>query len=136
MTIQEMEFPQLIQKFAVDRDYQMLLMKWGFDYADPDAMVKPLAHCDSHEQNATIKVLAWITHYCDNQELTQLVEQAAQELDAARREAMYQQITNEVLHYGPYALLYTPEKVFAVRTEVRDFIEMPSIMFGGFPLLK
>ncbi len=136
VTIQEMEFPELIQKFVVDRDFQLLLMQWGFDYGDPDAMVKPFAHCDSHENDATIKILAWNTHYCDNQELTQLVEQAAQEMDEVKREAMYQQITDEVLDNGPYAILWTSEKQFAVRMEARDFIGVPSIMFGGFPSLR
>ena len=136
VTIQEMEFPALIQKFAVNRDFQLLLMQWGFDYADPDAMVKPFAHCDSHEDDATIKILAWNTHYCDNQELTQLLEQAAQEMDEVKREAMYQQITDEVLNNGPYAILWTSEKQFAVRMEARDFIGIPSIMFGGFPTLR
>ncbi len=110
----------------------------GIDYGDPDAMVKPFAHCDSHVRipDATIKILAWNTHYCDNQELTQLVEQAAQEMDEVKREAMYQQITDEVLDNGPYAILWTSEKQFAVRMEARDFIGVPSIMFGGFPSLR
>lgn len=135
VAIKELEYPDLVQSLFA-REYQMFLMSWGFDYVDPDAMAKPFAHCDSHEDDATIKILAWITHYCDNQELTSLVEEAAQELDPDKREAMYQEITNTVLDNGPYAVLYTPEKQFAVRVDARDLIGVPSIMFGGFPTLR
>lgn len=135
VNLKELEYPDMVASILA-REYQMFLMSWGFDYADPDAMVKPFAHCDSHEENATIKIFAWWTHYCDNQKLTQLVEEASQELDPDKREAMYQEITNIVLDDGPYAVLYTSEKQFAVRMEARDFIGIPSIMFGGFPSLR
>lgn len=135
VNLKELGLPDLI-KLLFSRQYHMILLRWSFDYVDPDAMAKPFAHCDSHEEDAMFKLLAWVTHYCDNQELPQLVEQAAQELDVAKREAMYQRITDEVLDNGPYAVLYTPEKQFAVRLDARDLIGVPSIMSGGFPILR
>ncbi|GAK56423.1 ABC-type dipeptide transport system, periplasmic component [Candidatus Vecturithrix granuli] len=136
VAIKELTYPELIKKVVMARDYQMFLLRWGFDYIDPDAMAKPFAHCNSHGEDATFKITAWVTHYCDNQELTRLVEDATQELDLEKREAMYQKITESVLEDGPYAVLYTPEKQFAVRMEARDFVGIPSIMFGGFPNLR
>lgn len=134
VTVNPLEYTQMVKK-VMSRETQMFLLRWGFDYVDPDAIVKPFVHCDSDGEDATVKILAWVTHYC-NPELTQFVEEAAQEPDTAKREEMYRQITDEVLENGPYAILYMPQKHFAVRQEIQDFIGTPSLMTSDFPVLK
>lgn len=135
VSVKEISYTEFIESIVMKRDYQMFLQRWGFDYVDPDAMVKPFVHCDSDGEDATVKILAWVTHYCDP-ELTEFVEEAAQELNTAKREEMYRQITDEVLDNGPYAILYIPQRHFAVRQEIQDFIGIPSLMSSDFPVLK
>lgn len=55
-----------------------------------------------------------------------MAEEAAQESDTAKRQALYDKITNIILHDGPYAILDTPAP-YAVRADVADFV-MPSAM--------
>ena len=56
-----------------------------------------------------------------------MVEEAAQESDTAKRQALYDKITNNIVDDGPYAILYTPLHQYAVRADVADFV-MPSAM--------
>ncbi|GAK56422.1 ABC-type dipeptide transport system, periplasmic component [Candidatus Vecturithrix granuli] len=134
VTVNPLDYSQMVKK-VMSREYQMFLLRWGFDYVDPDAVAKPFVHCDSDGEDATVKILAWVTHYCDR-ERSKFVEDAAQELDTAKREEMYRQITNEVLDNGPYAILDVPQKLFAVRQDIKDLISMPSLLSNEFPVLK
>jgi peptide/nickel transport system substrate-binding protein len=130
-----MSVSDMVQQVVISRDFQMFVWHFQLDYPDTDAAAKPFAHCDSEGEDATVKYLAWITHYCQP-ELTELTEQAARELDQTKRADQYQQITVEVLDNGPYAVLYINQQVYGVRFEVRDWIRFPPFSISKFPNLN
>jgi peptide/nickel transport system substrate-binding protein len=117
------------------RDFQILLLEWGFDYPDPDSIAKPFAHSDSLGENATVQALTWWCNYV-NLETSQLVEQAASELDPVKRAEMYKQITDIILDDGPFAILYTQVYQYGVRSEVAEFVRTRSMEWFPFPHLK
>ena len=117
------------------RENQLFLWEWGVDYTDPDANAKPFAHSDSLGNDATVKQLAWWFKYV-NKESSKLVEQAAQELDPQKRAKLYKQITEIILHDGPFAILFTKIHQYGVRVEIADFIRNPSVLVSPFPQLK
>ena len=123
------------QRQFVSRDFQLYLGRWQFDYVDPDAVVKPFAHSDSAGDDATVKLLPWFCNYV-NLETSQLIDQAVQELDTQKREALYKNITDIMLDDGPFAILYTPMRQYGVRAEIRDLVGIPSYLLGDFPPLK
>lgn len=135
VTIKELPISDMVQQVAISRNFQMTVWQFGLDYPDTDAAAKPFAHCDSEGDNATVKYVAWMTHYCQP-ELTALTEQAARETDSAKREAEYLQMTETILDDGPYAILYIPQQVYGVRFEIRDWIGFPPFMLSAFPHLN
>lgn len=130
----QFSFEDLVNKMW-SREYQIYLVHWEADYMDPDANAKPFIYCDSLGDNASAKILAWVSNYLD-QEMIQLVEQAALEADPEQRKNLYQQITNNVLNNGPYIPLYSPIKQYGVQLESRDLLGAPSTFLVGFPVLR
>jgi peptide/nickel transport system substrate-binding protein len=117
------------------RETQLLVWEWGIDYADPDAMAKPFAHSDSLGNDATIQQTAWWFKYV-NTETSKLVEKAAKELDPEKRAQLYQEITQIILHDGPYAFLFTKVQQYGVRIDIANLIKNPSKVIIPFPQLK
>lgn len=135
VTIPSVPVAQAMDRLFSTREFQLSVTGWEFDYPDPDSMAKPFAHSNRPGDDATVKATAWNCKYV-NPELAALVDQAAQELDAAKREAMYAQITNTLLEDGPFAVLNVPMKQFGVRLDAKDFIGFPSFLSAGFPTLR
>ncbi|GAK51447.1 ABC-type dipeptide transport system, periplasmic component [Candidatus Moduliflexus flocculans] len=121
--------------FSSRKEFQMYVWEWGFDYPDPDALAKSIAHSDSPGDDATIQAVAWWCNYV-NLQTSKLVEQAASELDSDKRQALYRQIQEIILDDGPLAILYTQTYQHGVRSEVADRISFPSIIWVPFPILK
>jgi peptide/nickel transport system substrate-binding protein len=97
---------------------QMVLAGWGSDYPDPDCNAKAFG-------NWRIKQLAWRNKWYDNY-TADLCELAMLEPDPAKRAAYYKEITDYILEYGPYVVLYHPLVRYAMRTWVEGFIISPS----------
>jgi peptide/nickel transport system substrate-binding protein len=127
--------PDKMVEVLFKRETQLWFWEFGVDYADPDAMAKQFAHSDSLGDDATVKQLAWWFKYV-NKETSKLVEQAAQELDPQKRAELYKQITEIILHDGPFAFLFTKIHQYGVRVEIADFIRNPSVLVSPFPQLK
>ena len=125
--------PKVINNL-LSRDFQMLHINWTLDYVDPSAIAKPFAHGDSAGDDATVKSVAWMSHYV-NPELVTLVEQADRELDPEKRAVLYKQITDIILDDGPYAVLFSPLRQYAIRSEISNFIGPPP-PFTGFPTIR
>lgn len=135
VNIVQMVSAQLYEKFRAQQ-LQMVLAQWGSDYWDPDANAKPFGHSTSAGPDAPIKQLAWRLQYV-NKESSQLVEQAAQELDKEKRKELYDEITNMILDDGPFAILFFPLKQYGVRSNVKNFIAPPSFSdYDFFTLSK
>jgi len=95
----------------------LTLINWGPDYADPDTNVNPFANYDAHS-------IAWRNSWNDPGIATK-VKAAALMTDPTARAAAYKDITEYVLHNGPYAILYQPSQLFGVSTKVQGFAWNP-----------
>ncbi len=91
---------------------QLVLILWGPDFADPDTNVTPFTNYDAHS-------IAWRNAW--NDPIGTKSHDAALMTDQAEREAAYKEITEYVLHNGPYAVLYQPAALFGVRSTVQGF---------------
>ena len=90
---------------------QMVLLGWSPDYPDPDGNATPMS--DFNAQS-----LAWRNAW-QNDTASQLAKDASLELDNAKREELYAQLTALVAKEGPFAILYQPFKPLVVRAEVK-----------------
>lgn len=110
--IKEMTSAALLDIYRAQK-HQMVLMGWGPDYPDPDALAKPFA-------NHRMKQLAWRNSYY-NEELADKVERAAAAFASDERLKLYEELTNYVLHNGPFAILYQPQVSIALRDSVLNY---------------
>lgn len=134
VTINPQPPTQTIQSLK-ERTHQATIIQWLLDYADPDANAKGFAYCDNLGADAQPKNRAWQSNYL-TPGTTKLTEQAMRELDAEKRNALYEQITNQILDDGPFAFLYSPTNQFGVRSEVIDRVGPPADIWSVFPSVK
>ena len=92
---------------------QLVMIYWGPDFADPDTNVTPFTNYDAQS-------IAWRNSWNDP-DIAAQSKAAALMTDAAEREAAYKEITDYVLHNGPYVVLYQPAALFGVRNTVSGF---------------
>lgn len=130
VNITQMVSAQFYELYRAQK-HQMLVAGWGVDYADPDSLAKPFAHCCTTGLEAPVRQLAWRNMYADC-ETTELVEQAARELDSAKRRAMYEEIQRRILDKGPYIILYYPLSQVVVRDVVEGLELAPMESFTEF----
>jgi len=121
--IELLTYAELLTKYRA-QSLEMVIGRWGSDYADPDANAKPFAHCNTTGPEATVKQLAWRNMYV-NAYTTELVEKAAKELDTKKRMEYYKEITDIILDKGPFVILYQLLNQRAVRTYVEGLVVSP-----------
>ena len=92
---------------------QLVMIYWGPDYPDPDANVGPFTDYKA-------KSIGWRNAW-DDPTIAQKGRDAALITDPAKRAAAYKDITDYVLHNGPYVVLYQPSELFGLRTNVKGF---------------
>ncbi|MBK9713050.1 MAG: ABC transporter substrate-binding protein [Kouleothrix sp.] len=92
---------------------QMTLILWGPDFPDPDGNVTPFTSYDA-------KSIAYRNGW-EAPDIAKLAAQAASEQDTAKRTELYKQLTERVLHEGPYAMLYQPVRTYGVRKNIKGF---------------
>lgn len=95
---------------------QLVLILWGPDFPDPDANVGPFTDYEA-------KSIAWRNAWQD--EISKKAREAALMADPAQRNAAYKEITDYVLHNGPYIVLYQPTELFGLRDNVKGFAWNP-----------
>jgi len=135
VNITQMVSAQFYELYRAQK-HTFLVAGWGVDYADPDALAKPFAHCCTTGPEAPVRQLAWRNMYVDC-ETTALVEAAAKELDAEKRRAMYEEIQRRILHNGPYVILYYPLNQVVTREVVKGLVLNPMLSFTEFwPVVK
>ena len=110
--IRQVTFAELLDVYRA-QGAQLALLYWGPDFADPDTNVTPFTNYDA-------KSIAWRNSWNDT-DIAAKAKDAALMTDAAEREAAYKEITDYVLHNGPYAVLYQPAALFGVRNTVQGF---------------
>jgi len=92
---------------------QLVMINWGPDYPDPDANVGPFTDYKA-------KSIGWRNGW-DDPAIAQKGRDAALITDPAKRAAAYKEITDYVLHNGPYVVLYQPSELFGFRSNVKGF---------------
>ncbi|RWI87945.1 MAG: ABC transporter substrate-binding protein [Mesorhizobium sp.] len=107
---------QVISKIR-SRQQQMALHIWFSDYPDPDANSQTYCSNKDNSDNTTAKTLAWRYNFVDEQMTTQ-VEEAAAELDATKRFAIYGDLQREAMDRAPYAVLLQKSEVACLREGV------------------
>ncbi len=127
-TVTQMVSGEMYQLYRA-QNHEMLLGGWGADYPDPDANAKPFAHAESNEDTAKVRQLAW-RNMAANPELAAMVDAAALESDQATRVALYMELQERVLDWGPFAILYYPLLQVGVRTWVEGLTLSP-MFYGG-----
>jgi peptide/nickel transport system substrate-binding protein len=110
--IKQVTFAELLSAYR-EQKAQLALLYWGPDFADPDTNVTPFTDYEAH-------AIAWRNSWNDPGIATQAHE-AAVMTDPAARQAAYKEITEYVLHNGPYVILYQPAALFGVRSTVQGF---------------
>lgn len=92
---------------------QLVMINWGPDYPDPDANVGPFT-------DYAAKSIAYRNGW-DDPTTAAAGRKAALITDPAARAAAYKEITDYILHNGPYVVLYQPTELFGLRSNVKGF---------------
>jgi peptide/nickel transport system substrate-binding protein len=117
--LQVIAYSTLLGKYR-KQGYEMVMARWGADYADPDAQAKPFAHCRTTGPDAKVKQLAWRNAYV-NPEFTDMVEKAALIKDRDERERVYIDLQKEWQQDGPFAILYQFSGHVGLNDKVKNF---------------
>ena len=91
---------------------QLVMINWGPDYPDPGANVNPFTDYKA-------KSIAFRNGWDDP--IATKAHEAELITDPAKRVAAYKDITDYVLHNGPYVVLYQPSELFGLRSNVKGF---------------
>ena len=92
------------------------------------ALVVLLAGCATGEQagrDERDRTLVLLSHSDWDDKIADKGREAALITDTTKRSAAYKEITEYVLHNGPYAVLYQPTELFGLRSNVKGFAWNP-----------
>ncbi len=92
---------------------QLTMILWGPDFPDPDANVGPWT-------DYAAKSIAYRNAW-DDKDAAAKGRAAALETDPTKRAQLYKELTDYILHQGPYAVLYQPTQLFALRDNIKGF---------------
>jgi len=95
---------------------QLVLILWGPDFPDPDANAGPFT--DYNAKSIAFRN-AWQDPIADKARAAALIA------DPTQRAAAYKEITDYVLHNGPYVILYQESVNFGLRSNVKGFTWSP-----------
>ncbi|MCX6048976.1 MAG: ABC transporter substrate-binding protein [Chloroflexi bacterium] len=125
LTLKQLQVSELLNVFRA-QGAQMVFILWGPDYPDPDGNVTPFTNYDA-------KSIAWRNGW-ENKEAAALAQQAAVADTDEARVKLYAQVTELVLHQGPYAILYQPLRTYSLRSNLDGFVfdpaDTPNITFA------
>jgi ABC-type transport system substrate-binding protein len=80
--------------------------------------------------------LCWRNAYY-NDETSELIQQAGQEMDDAKRIALYQKANKIIQTEGPYVMLYQPMYEHAVRNNIGEVYAAPTFdLWKLYPITK
>jgi ABC-type transport system substrate-binding protein len=117
--IEQREWGYFLQGLADPwRPYQSYILGWIADYPDPENFLQVLFHSKSNDNHS---------HY-SNPQVDSLLEQAALELDKARRHALYLEAERLVLEEAPIVPLYHDVEYWLTKPYVRDMHYPPLIV--------
>lgn len=125
LNIQQLQQTELLNIYRA-QEGELVLINWGPDFPDPDGNVTPFTNYDA-------QAIAWRNGW-DNDEIAELGRQAALAPTSEERAELYAQLTERVLHEGPYVMLYQPTRIYGARSNVTGFVvdpaDTPAITFS------
>jgi peptide/nickel transport system substrate-binding protein len=99
------------------RQHQMTLMIWFPDYLDPNSNAQAFNANPDDSDASKLKLPAWRCHFFDK-ELTEAVDVAARETDAAKRMALYAKMQRDSMARSPFVFLLQSAEVVTLRKGV------------------
>jgi peptide/nickel transport system substrate-binding protein len=102
------------------RQHQLLMNEWFPDYFDPNSNAQAFCADPDDSDNSKLKIIAWRCHFA-NKELTDDVAKAAEELDTAKRVAIYHKIQQLSWDDSPIAFVLEQKNVAVTRKNVTGF---------------
>lgn len=88
----------------------IVVLLWGPDFPDPDANGTPFSGAPLGKRNNF-----------DDPKARELASKAALETDNTKRAADYKELTEYMAHNGPFAILFQPIKLYAMRSNLKGF---------------
>lgn len=116
LNIQQQQESELLATYRASKG-PIILERWGPDYPDPNTNASPFG-------DITAGSIAKRVNWEDKQSID-MVAKAKLESDSAKRVAEYKDLTDYIAHNGPYAILFQPKQLFAVRSNVTGFAWNP-----------
>jgi peptide/nickel transport system substrate-binding protein len=99
------------------RQHQITMMTWFPDYLDPNSNTQAFNSNPDDSDGAKVKLPAWRCHFADKA-LTEMVDKAAKELDAKKRNEMYGQMQRDSLERSPFVFLLQQAEISTMRKSV------------------
>jgi len=118
--VQELDWPTLLSKIRT-KDFAIVMIGWLPDYADPDNYITTYAHSKAG-------IYAKRSGYV-NETIDALIEQAAKELDPAKRAKLYYEIQRELIEEAVYIWVYQAKTIHVARDWVKGYFYNP--MWSG-----
>ncbi|HUA76804.1 MAG TPA: ABC transporter substrate-binding protein, partial [Acetobacteraceae bacterium] len=103
------------------RQHQLILSEWYPDYFDPNSNAQAFCANPDDSNNSPLKIIAWRCHFY-NPTLTAEVTEAAQELDTAKRVAIYHRMQQQFWDTSPIAFMLQENLIAIVRKNVTGFV--------------
>ena len=107
------------------RQHQMALTPWFTDYIDPNSNTQAWCANPDDSDKSKLKVLAWRSHFVD-QQLTEQADEATKILDPAKRMALYGQMQREFWERGPFVFLLQQNEIVAMPKGVSGLLLGPT----------
>jgi peptide/nickel transport system substrate-binding protein len=123
VTLNKMVGSQLMPLYRAQKT-DLFLGGWGPDYNDPHTNATPFA-------DHTTKQLAYRNAY-ENEQTAKMIQDAGQEMDDAKRIALYQAANKIIQEEGPFVFLYQQLAQHAVRNTIQDLKVGPNPQLTKF----
>ncbi len=117
------EQKQVITKTRA-RTHQLAMLVWGSDYFDPNSNAQAFCANPDDSDKSTLKIIAWRNHFV-NATLTKQALEAAKELDAKKRIALYHTMQQEFWKDAPFAFVLQKNAVATMRKGVTGIVMGP-----------
>ncbi len=104
------------------RKHELILARWSPDYVDPHSNADAFAHNPDNRLEAKLTgVLAWRNAWAKD-DINTLAVAARNELDLAKREALYIDLQKRLQREGPYVILFQQNEQVARQKNVEGFV--------------
>ena len=120
LTLERMANAQLFAKVR-GREFQSAMQAWQTSVPDAHGNASRLVYNPDNRPEAKLtQIPVWRTGF-QSKELNEKVDAALLEPDAAKRDALYAELQNEVMAKGPMAIMFQMYNTAAVRNDLKNW---------------